>query len=86
MPSYIVHLYPVVRVCIPIDAPNKEQAVVDAINGFEAAYQRQGLVVGAEFADDFHDPCVVDVEGDEEHQETTEHYHGDGEQIVPDPA
>jgi hypothetical protein len=78
--EHVAHLYPVVHVVAEIEALSKEQAVVGAVSGFNPL-RIHGLGDDVWFADEFHDPVVVDVEGDEEHEETTEHYHGDGQEV-----
>lgn len=82
MPKFIVHLFPICRVEIPIEAHTKDQAVKQAVDGFLATQERSPYVVGAIFADEFHDPAVVDIDGALDYSETTEQQHFSGAEFI----
>jgi hypothetical protein len=80
-----VHLYPVVHVVLDgIEAETKEKAVAKALEEIDTAcFENLGCNIG--FAEEYHDPCLVDVEGDEEHVNSTNHRHSDGLEIKQPP-
>ena len=78
MAKYTVHLYPVVRVALDgIEARNKQEAIVKALDEIDTSCF-ESLGSNISFAEEYHDPCLVDVEGDEEHEDSTNHSHIDG--------
>jgi len=78
MAKYTVHLYPVVRVTLDgIEARNKQEAIEKALKEIDTScFENLGSNIS--FAEEYHDPCLVDVEGDEEHEDSTNHSHIDG--------
>jgi hypothetical protein len=78
MAKYTVHLYPVVRVTLDgIEAQNRQEAIDKALDEIDTScFENLGCNIG--FTEEYHDPCLVDVEGDDEHVDSTNHSHIDG--------
>ena len=75
MPKKMVHLYPIVRVAIEVDAETDEKAIALAWEEFYA--DKLAYLSGSEFADADDGTVLVDQDGDTEFKNSVWYTQGD---------